>query len=224
MFVSEKYDAIYNRIRYLISLKSSIIYIFSQYSAEIKVDSYDSLPVEKRLTLNNVITLMKSVLNKDKNHYHYKVLLEICLYQLGKNNHENYFHSMIMLTLGETKMIKEKLKMEIKIKNNKLISFRIDNGKLLERYETICIKIESLKNIELNFLPVYDNRYIKSEIRIYENVPGDDVECKSFTVIFIDFLLVYKNKYYLQVYLGNCDYKSSNKKMADYLDDNLFEN
>ena len=99
-----------------------------------------------------------------------------------------------MLTLGETKMIKEKLKMEIKIKNNKLISFRIDNGKLLERYETICIKIESLKNIELNFLPVYDNRYIKSEIRIYENVPGDDVECKSFTVIFIDFLLVYKKQ------------------------------
>ena len=167
---------------------------------------------------------MKSVLNKDKNHYHYKVLLEKCLYQLGKNNHENYFHSMIILTLGETKMIKEKvykLKMEIKIKKNKLISFRIDKGKLLERYEAICIKIESLKNIELNYLPVYDNRYIKSKIRIYDNkvytnccglnVPEDDIECKSFTVIFIDFLLVYKNKYYLQVYLGNCGYKRSNK-------------
>ena len=35
----EKYVAIYNRIRYLISLKSSITYIFSHYFAKIKVDS-----------------------------------------------------------------------------------------------------------------------------------------------------------------------------------------
>ena len=44
---SEKYDAIYNRIRYLINLKSSITYIFSHYFAKIKVDIYHSLPVEK---------------------------------------------------------------------------------------------------------------------------------------------------------------------------------
>ena len=48
----EKYNAIYNRNRYLISLKSSITYIFFHYFAKIKVDSYDSLPTEKRLTLN----------------------------------------------------------------------------------------------------------------------------------------------------------------------------
>ena len=35
----EKYVAIYNRIKYLISLKSSITYIFSHYFAKIKVDS-----------------------------------------------------------------------------------------------------------------------------------------------------------------------------------------
>ena len=47
LFGSEKFDAIYNRIRYLISLKSGIRYIFSHYFAKIKVDSYDSLPIEK---------------------------------------------------------------------------------------------------------------------------------------------------------------------------------
>ena len=41
--------------------------IFSHYFAKIKVGSYDSLPVEKILTLNNVIIYIKSVLNKDKN-------------------------------------------------------------------------------------------------------------------------------------------------------------
>ena len=44
---SENYDAIYNRIRYLISLESSITYIFSHYFAKIKVHSYDSLTIEK---------------------------------------------------------------------------------------------------------------------------------------------------------------------------------
>ena len=68
LFSSEKYDAIYDRIRYLISLKSSITYIFPHSFAKIKVCSYDSLPVEKILTLHNVIILIKSVLNKDKNH------------------------------------------------------------------------------------------------------------------------------------------------------------
>ena len=51
----------------------------------------------------------------------------------------------------------------------------------------------------------------------------DDIECKSFTVISIDFLLVYKNKYYLQVYLDNSAYKITNKHMTDYLNDNIFE-
>ena len=35
LFGSEKYDAIYDRIKYLISLKSGITYIFSSYFAEI---------------------------------------------------------------------------------------------------------------------------------------------------------------------------------------------
>ena len=34
---------------------------------------------------------------------------------------------------------------------------------------TIWTKIGDLKNIELNALPVYDNRYIKSKIRTYRD-------------------------------------------------------
>ena len=45
-----------------------------------------------------------------------------------------------------------------KDKNKKLISFRIDDNKLLEKYKAIWTKIEDLKNIELNSLPVYDDR------------------------------------------------------------------
>ena len=51
LFGSEKRNASYNRIKYIIQLKSSITYIFSYYYAKIKVDSYDSLPIEKRLCI-----------------------------------------------------------------------------------------------------------------------------------------------------------------------------
>ena len=45
LFGTEKYDAIYDRIRYLISLKSSITYIFSHCFAKIKVNFFYSLPI-----------------------------------------------------------------------------------------------------------------------------------------------------------------------------------
>ena len=84
VFGSEKYDAIYDRIWYLVNLKSGIAYNFYHYFANFKVYSYDSLPIEKTLTLHNVIILSKSVLNKDKSHCYYKVFLEKCSYQLAK--------------------------------------------------------------------------------------------------------------------------------------------
>ena len=55
LFGTTKYYAIYSRISYLISLKSSITRIFSHYFTKIKVGSYNYLPIEKTLTLHNVI-------------------------------------------------------------------------------------------------------------------------------------------------------------------------
>ena len=43
------------------------------------------------------------------------------------------------------------------------------------------------------------------------NVPENDIECESFTVISIDSLLVSTNKYYLQVYLDNFAYEIIDK-------------
>ena len=109
---------------------------------------------------------------------------------------------------------------KVEDKINKLMSFRIDNEALLEKNKTIWTKIE-------------DDRFMKTKIRTYGdkfytnirglNVPEDDIECESFTVISIDSLLVYENKYYSQVYLDNCAYKIINKQLTDYLDENIFE-
>ena len=91
-----------------------------------------------------------------------------------------------------------------KVKNNKLMSFRIDDEKLLEKYKAIWT--EDLNNIELNVLSVYDDRCIKTKIRTY----GDKV-CTNFRGLNV------------QVCLDNCTNKIANKKISDYLDENLFE-
>ena len=44
LFADEKYDFIYNRIRYLIGVKSVITYIVSHNYKKIQVDLYNSLP------------------------------------------------------------------------------------------------------------------------------------------------------------------------------------
>ena len=47
LFGGEKYDFIYNRIIYLIGVKSGIAYVIPHNYAKIKVNSYNSLPQEK---------------------------------------------------------------------------------------------------------------------------------------------------------------------------------
>ena len=44
------------------------------------------------------------------------------------------------------------------------MSFCIEDEKVVEKHKAIWTKIEDLKNIELNALPVYDDKYIKSKI------------------------------------------------------------
>ena len=41
-----------------------------------------------------------------------------------------------------------------------IMSFHIDDDTLMEKYKPIWTKIEDLKDIELNALPLYDDRYI----------------------------------------------------------------
>ena len=67
------------------------------------------------------------------------------------------------------------------------MSWFTDDDKLLETYKTIWTKIEDLENIELDALPVYDDRYVKAKINTYGhkvyssfwvvNLPENCAEC-----------------------------------------------
>ena len=56
-----------DRIGYLKSEKSGITDSINHNFARIRIVSYNSLPTEKILTFHNVITLIKLVVNKNKN-------------------------------------------------------------------------------------------------------------------------------------------------------------
>ena len=84
LFGLAKHDAIFDRIRYIIGLKSRLTYVFSYKYAKIKFKSDDGLPVEETLTLHNVLLLIKSLFYNDQNHCCYDKFLKRCSYQLAK--------------------------------------------------------------------------------------------------------------------------------------------
>ena len=82
-------DKICDKIKYLISEKSGITDSSNNNFARIKIDLYDSLPIEKMLTFHDVIILIKSVFNKNKDEYYYNIFVEKGSYK-DKSNTE-YF-------------------------------------------------------------------------------------------------------------------------------------
>ena len=74
-------------------------------------------------------------------------------------------------------------------------------------YIAIWTKIKDSNKIKLNALWDIKIRYMKTKIKTYDdkvytnfldlNVPEDGIECESFIVIYINYLLVYDKKYYL---------------------------
>ena len=82
------YNAIFDWINYLISQKSGITDSVNHNFVRIRVDSYNSLPIEKALTFHNIIIFIKSVVNENKSQYHYNIFLEKGSY---KESNTQYF-------------------------------------------------------------------------------------------------------------------------------------
>ena len=70
------FDKICDKIKYLISEKSGITDSINHNFGKIRINSYNSLPIEKVFTFHNVIIIIKSVVNKNKNEYYCNIFLE----------------------------------------------------------------------------------------------------------------------------------------------------
>ena len=73
LFEHGKYHTIFNMIKYLMGVRNGITYVISHIYEKIKVDLYNSLPLEETLTLHHVAILIKSVFNKDKDNYYHNI-------------------------------------------------------------------------------------------------------------------------------------------------------
>ena len=72
-------------------LQIVIIISFAQF----RIDSYDSLPIEKALTFHEVIMFTESVVNKNKNEYYYHTFLEKGL--SNNKSKEKYFQMNVCI-------------------------------------------------------------------------------------------------------------------------------
>ena len=83
------FDKICDKIKYLISEKSSIRDSINHNFVKTRINSCNSLPIEKILTFHNVIILIKSVVNKNRNEYYYNIFLEKGSYK-DKSNTQHF--------------------------------------------------------------------------------------------------------------------------------------
>ena len=108
-------------------------------------------------------------------------------------------------------------------KNNKCMNHLVKDKKILKKYLKIWNKIKSLIKKELNSEPVYNDKYIKTKIKIYNDkvytnfqhnkIPKDNEYCACLSVILLDSIFVNSNKeYYPQIFL-ECKYIIKDRKI-----------
>ena len=91
----------------------------------------------------------------------------------------------------------------------KNMSFLIKNSEVWEKYEDIWNVIKNKLNIKFHSQPVYENKYLKVKVRVFNgnNVPKENRYCTCIACITLDSVLKMGKKNYPQVYLEECKYK-----------------
>ena len=108
-------------------------------------------------------------------------------------------------------------------KHSGYIKRSVNDNETLKKYSEIWNKIKSLRKKEFNSEPVYNGKYIKTKIKIYNNrvytnlqrnkIPEDNEYFACLSVILLDSIFVNSDKeYYLQILLEECKYAIKNKK------------
>ena len=84
----------------------------------------------------------------------------------------------------------------------------------------------------MNSEPVYNDKYIKTKIKIYNDkvytnfqhnkIPKDNEYCACLSVILLDSIFVNSNKeYYPQIFLEECKYAIKVKKIVNAINEDL---
>ena len=112
------------------------------------------------------------------------------------------------------------------------MSFFTDNNEFLERYTAIWEKISDLVNKKFDSDPIYNNKYINTKIRSYNNdiktnfrnvanknnkLSEKNKPYKCVSLISLNSIIKINKKYYPQTLLQECVYKLINKKAENII-------
>ena len=110
--------------------------------------------------------------------------------------------------------------------DTKCMNLLVHDKEILKKYNEIWNKIKSLFKKELNSEPVYNDKYIKTQVSLYNiNFYGNKMpkenECYTcLCVILLDSIFVNSdNKYYPEIILNECKYEI--KKVINTITENL---
>ena len=117
--------------------------------------------------------------------------------------------------------------------SNETVSFKINDNKLLKKYNKIWEKISNLLNIKFDSQSVYGDgeKYIKTKIKMYEDrvnknfqgkkVPKEHASYKCLSLIMLDSFIRANENFYPQKLSGECKYVIRKNKMENLINNNL---
>ena len=113
----------------------------------------------------------------------------------------------------------------------KNMSFKIESKDVYLKYSEIWNKIKSILNVKFHSQPIYDDKYIKTKVKTFNNtintlfsrdkIPKEKNHYVCISAIFIDSVLRTGQKNYPQVYLEQCKYKIRKRELVNFIDDEV---
>ena len=146
-------------------------------------------------------------------------------YFLGYNDDDDVIRSLCIILSQMIGYVKH-------FDSNKTMSFKVNDNKLLKKYNKIWGKISNLLNIEFDSQLVYGDgdMYIKT-IKMYGNrvstnfqgkkLPKENASYKCLSLIMLDYVIRVNKKYYPQTVLEECKYVIRKNKMENLINNDL---
>ena len=114
--------------------------------------------------------------------------------------------------------------------------FLVNDKEFLDKYTKLWGKIKDLIGKKIDSEPIYNDNYIKTKIKSYNNdirtnfrdesnnrkVPKKDCSYKCLSLISLDSVIQMSKKYFPPTLLEECKYKLIKKKVKDLITDDLY--
>ena len=115
--------------------------------------------------------------------------------------------------------------------DSKCINLLAYDKELLKKYSKIWDQTANLLEKRFDSELGYDNKYIKTKIKIYNNkintnfygnkIPEDNEYCTCFSALLLDSVVKLDNDYYPQIFLKECKYAVKKKKVINSINEEL---